>query len=193
MEKEEEITAIINAWNDEHSSNQVTPIDELLTKMYGSEATVKGLAAEYGCTEEVILDYMYLNTDLLFSILRTNPEEKFKVIQDEYIQLSSVDNTAKIKLLDGTEKELTSDGCSIKQNGIYEIEITYDGKTEKYNEEVTGIKHKNMKEESGYTDIGDETHTLTKTYSCGSCGETYEEKTIQAHTEDNPGGRWLWR
>lgn len=193
MEKEEEITAIINAWNDEHSSNQVTTIDELLTKMYGSEATVKGLAAEYGCTEEVILDYMYLNTDLLFSILRTNPEEKFKVIQDEYIQLSSVDNTAKIKLLDGTEKELTSDGCSIKQNGIYEIEITYDGKTEKYNEEVTGIKHKNMKEESGYTDIGDETHTLTKTYSCGSCGETYEEKTIQAHTEDNPGGRWLWR
>ena len=188
MEKQEEITAIINAWNDGHSSNQVTTIDELLTKMYGSETTVKDLATEYGCAEEVVLDYMYLHTDLLISILRTNPEEKFKVIQDEYIQLSSVDSTAKIKLPDGTEKELTSDGYLIKENGTYEIEITYDGKTEKYNEEITGIKHSNMQEESGYTDNGDGTHTLIKTYSCGSCGETYEEKTTQEHSVGSESG-----
>ena len=200
MEKQEETAAIISAWNKGHSSNQVTTIDEIVTKMYGEELTVKEIVTECECTEEVVLDYVYLMSDLLMSINSDDSKNKFKVIEEEYAQLSAVDSTAKIKLLDGTEKELTSDGCSIKQNGIYEIEITYDGKTEKYNEEVTEIKHKNMQEESGYTDIGDGTHTLIKTYSCGSCGETYEEKTIQEHSvgsesggyEDNGDGTHSW-
>lgn len=204
MEKQQEIDTIINYWNKENSSNQVTTIDELVTKMYGSTATVKELATEYRCDEEVVLDYVFLVTGCLSTISWEEAESTYKAIEEEYAQLSAVDSTVKIKLLDGTEKEITSEIYTIKQNGTYEIEVTYDGKTEKYNEEVTGIKHNGLQEETEYMDNGDGTHTLTKKYSCDSCYEcygTYEEKTIQAHTDggseteeyrDNGDGTHSW-
>lgn len=139
MGKEKEITTIINQWNKSNSSNQVTTIDGVVTNMYGSEITVKALAAEYGCDEGVILDYVFLKTN---SSIDEEDSKKYNVLKDEYLQLVTLKNTVKIKLPDGTEKQENSTSYKATKNGTYEFEVTYDGKTEKYNESVTEIGHK---------------------------------------------------
>ena len=216
MEKEKEITTIINRWNKSNSSNQVTTIDGVVTNMYGSEITVKALAAEYGCDEGVILDYVFLKTN---SSIDEEDSKKYNALKDEYLQLGILKNIVKIKLPDGTEKQENSASYKATQNGTYEFEVTYDGKTEKYSESVTGIGHKcdtytpdgepsdftvyrcngetateHIHSFEGAIDNGDGTHT----YTC-ICGKTevvncnYDYPQMEYYNDNGDGTHSLYR
>lgn len=179
--KEKEITYIINEWNKSNSSNQVTTIDEVVTNMYGNQVTVKSIAAAYGCDEGVVLDYVFLMTNC-FSSMDKEDANRYEVLKEEYNQLIESTATAKIKLPDGTEKDANSVSYRVDENGTYEFEVTYNGKTEKHKAVVTGIKHSNMQEEIEYHDNQDGTHTAVTRYSCGECGTSYERTITESHT-----------
>ena len=185
--KEKETTYIINEWNKSNSSNQVTTIDEVVTNMYGSEITVKALAAEYGCTEEVVLDYVFLMTGC-FSSMDKEDLNRYEVLEEEYKQLIESTATANIKFPDGTEKEANSASYTVEENGTYEFEVTYNGNTEKHKVVVTRIEHSNMQEETEYHDNQDGTHTAVTRYSCGECGTSYERTITESHTGQGTEG-----
>ena len=176
MDPQKEKSNIVTEWNKSNSSNQVTTVNEIVTQMYGSETTVEALATEYKCAEGVILDYLSIMRGS-FSLMDQEDLNRYDTLKEEYAQIFALSDGVKIKLPDGTEKQENSVSYKATKNGTYEFEVTYNGKTEKYSETVTGVGHKGPE---NWESNSDGTHDR----KCETCGELIEREKCDMNEED---------
>lgn len=190
MDREQEIASIISSWNTQYPSQPATTIDQVATYAYGQQITVEQLATQLGCAQEVGLDYLY--TILIILTGKTNYTDleefanKYTALENEYTQMCTTTTTAKIKLPNGTEKNANSVSYTVDDNGTYEFEVTYNGKTEKYSKTVSEIAHNSLNGQ--YSSNNNGTHEML----C-DCGESQTEACMEEpsgtqHYTDNGNG-----
>lgn len=186
----ERIEKIVEAWNQSHTSNAISSIDDLIKIELGEDADLQSAANDYGCSMDIIIDYAFLHNVMLNSsfnlwqyITQANEEERSVITEYDNI-VNAENNDVTVKLPDNTIKTYSGPiRFTAKDNGTYKFYVTYKGKETEYSIDVSGLGHSQLGEYADdYTPVVIDDKEHIAYYYCYGCSQIVE---VRENHKDN--------
>ena len=141
ISQSDKITFILNVYNAENSGNE-TDINKVITEYSGMNEMFE-MMAEY--SKETFIDFIYgmINANDIYSIYVERIEQIPQLYGEEYDETKVKAEEMTLELPNGDVVTTNATVVqTIKDNGTYVFEVTYEGKSETYTIEVNTIDDK---------------------------------------------------